>query len=353
MTAKGWDSASATYTPVAESKKVVGLARTGGALGLPDITGHSQEYAGSCYICHGGNYATGGHNVHSPGSGIAPSHLSESYYCYGPGCHAASADLSDVHAEFVGSAAAKYPQYATTCDLCHSNESPNRIDWTTASMSCSSCHPIYHGVPEGQSTTHDGREAAHAPTVASDACVGCHSGSLTAIHGAPDRAAGECGSCHSIHASPLNAACDKCHSSITVWDKSADCVDCHPSLFDGLSVGAGHYNETTHTATPFTAAVQATGAEGLVATGNQECAICHSPTLKAAHATTSSSGGSVTCAECHNDATLGSQATVAAGWPGKRCVDCHDAGTLDGSRFLRDFACGAVRHVCGNRQRMS
>ena len=72
LTAKGWDSALATYTAVAASDKVVGLARTGGALKLPNINGHSQEYSGSCYTCHGKNYSSGGNNVHNPGRGPPP-----------------------------------------------------------------------------------------------------------------------------------------------------------------------------------------------------------------------------------------------------------------------------------------
>ncbi len=60
--------------------------------------------------------------------------------------------------------------------------------------------------------------------------------------------------------------------------------------------------------------------------GGQDCSACHSATLKAAHATTSTSGGSVTCVECHTDTTLDSSATVAASWPTRKCVECHDYG---------------------------
>ena len=65
-TTAGWDSATATYTPVSDADKIVGLPRTGGDLHLSDVPGHSQDDAQSCYDCHGDSYASGGHNVHNP-----------------------------------------------------------------------------------------------------------------------------------------------------------------------------------------------------------------------------------------------------------------------------------------------
>ena len=109
ITMKGWDSEAATYTAVSAADKVVGIARTGGVLNLPSISGHGQDDSGSCYICHGKDYRVGGSNVHSPGAGAMPSHVSGSSLCFGAGCHATSRDLADVHAEFVGVAVREVP----------------------------------------------------------------------------------------------------------------------------------------------------------------------------------------------------------------------------------------------------
>ncbi len=111
---------------------------------------------------------------------------------------------------------------------------------------------------------------------------------------------------------------------------TADCVSCHNATVLGThsytTPDPNHYIETTHTATPFTAAAQGTGADGTVPAEGKECGLCHSSTLKTAHASTSTSGGSVICVECHTDTTLGSAAQVAANWTNDRCTDCHDTG---------------------------
>ena len=100
---------------------------------------------------------------------------------------------------------------------------------------------------------------------------------------------------------------------------TADCVSCHNAAVLGThsytTPDPNHYVETTHTATPFTAAAQGTGADGAVPAEGKECSTCHSSTLKTAHATSSTSGGSVTCVECHTDTTLGSAAVVAGTGP--------------------------------------
>jgi len=230
-TARGWESAAETYTAVAPAEKVVGIPRSGGVLVLPEVDGHDQGDDRSCYVCHGSNYGDGGKNVHNPASGTGPSHVSNSRECFGSGCHAESRDVADVHAEFVGSPAAKYPQYDSSCELCHENDDPDRIDWDAqpGSMSCARCHPAYHDAPEGQAVPHDGRDAAHTPTSASDACVGCHDASLPEIHGATYYAPGNCASCHAPVALS-NALCDTCHASEMAWNKSADCNGCHAEM---------------------------------------------------------------------------------------------------------------------------
>jgi len=328
-TGKGWESADSTYTVPAGTDLVVGLSRVAGsaALRLPALSGHNEADAASCNTCHGGSYSAGGANVHNPGTGSADpaAHTSSSSLCFGSGCHATSRLLSDVHAEFVGDPAAKYSQYPTTCALCHDNSDELRIDWDTATAECVSCHAGYHGVTPGDPVPHDNRTVSHTVTAASDACTGCHSDTLMGTHGATDYDETLCAGCHTVHPT-ANAACDKCHSSSDVWGKTADCVSCHADMFDGGAVGSSHYDAGLHTATPFSAAYQGSGSDGLVNSGGKECSICHSDTLATAHSATSASGGSITCAECHLDESLGSSATVDASWPINKCTDCHDSG---------------------------
>lgn len=327
-TGLGWDSVDAAYESVA-GDLVVGLSRdeTATALRLPALAGHRESDSESCYVCHGSSYVAGGANVHNPASGGASTakHTSSTPQCYGSGCHAVSRQLPDVHAEFVGDPSAKYSQYTSTCTLCHDNDDPGRIDWASATADCTSCHPGYHDVPGGEPVPHQEREALHTLSAASDECVGCHSSTLIQIHGSIQAVPTLCGGCHSVHAN-ANAACDTCHAATDVWSKTADCVSCHQDKFDGGEVGPDHYDESAHTATPFTTAYQGSGADGLVASGGEECSDCHSASLATAHSATSTSGGAVSCAECHTDQNLGSSATVSADWPIKKCTDCHDAG---------------------------
>ena len=109
-------------------------------------------------------------------------------------------------------------------------------------MSCTpSCHS---GAPHSRYSTR------HAVTSASDECVSCHGSDISTIHGAMVDFA-ECATCHS---NPWN------------WSKSADCVGCHNGVDAGTHayspVDPNHYDETTHTAAPFTAANQGTGSTG-------------------------------------------------------------------------------------------
>ncbi|NTU70899.1 MAG: hypothetical protein HGB10_03645 [Coriobacteriia bacterium] len=266
--------------------------------------------AGGCHLVDGTDFHTG----------IATAHTSPSVgSCFG--CHPASRSLIDAHALYAG-AGSERPQYATVCALCHNNDNPSRINWTTATARCTTCHPAYHGAPAGTEKIHSNRDTAHTPTAASTECTGCHEGWLTEIHS--DRmytSPTDCVSCHAVHPDP---SCARCHSQISNWNKTADCAGCHTA--GGFHPGITG-DDATHTATPFTALAQGTGVDGPVPAGGKECSACHSATLLTAHATTTASGGSVTCVECHSDTTLGSKAVIAAGWANSRCTDCHDTGT--------------------------
>ena len=52
-------------------------------------------------------------------------------------CHPST--LPEAHENYLS----RYPEYASTCDLCHKNADSDRIDWTTASADCSTCHDIH------------------------------------------------------------------------------------------------------------------------------------------------------------------------------------------------------------------
>jgi hypothetical protein len=303
---RGWDTTSSAYVDVTSSERVVGLPRTGGVLHLPRMDGHSLSSTISCYACHGSSYDAGGSNVHDPGAGTFPDHVSPtSETCFVAGCHDSSKNLATVHALYVGPGA-EFSQYATSCELCHENQNPNRIDWTTATTSCTpGCH---------NGDTHANYATGHTVTSASDECVSCHGSDVAVVHGA----------------TADSAKCATCHSNVWNWNKSGDCLGCH----NGADVGShsytptdpSHYSESTHTATPFTAVQQGTGADGAVPAGGEECSACHSSTLKLAHASTTTSGGSVTCVECHADTSIGSSLVIASDWPDRRCTDCHATG---------------------------
>jgi len=194
---------------------------------------------------------------------------------------------------------------------------------------CTSCHADNTSVPSvrGCATCHTAAHPAYATshaTSGSAECIACH------VFGASM-------SSNQVH----KGGCEQCHDNpsypgITDGRASAACVDCHNSgLVANPMGGSGgayttpdpkHYSETTHTATPFTAAVQGVGGDGVVPAEGKECSTCHTASLKIAHATTSTNGGSVTCAECHGDTSLNSSAVIAGGWANDKCKDCHDAG---------------------------
>ncbi len=267
--AAGWDSTAATYTAVPRPRRSSESLGPVESLDCRLSDGHAEADATDCYGCHGDDYVPDGNNVHNPGVGAAPDHMSPtSASCFGAGCHDASKDLAAVHSLYVGPASER-PQFATTCELCHDNPA---VDISAAADM--RCTPACHGA-----TVHTGYSAGHAVTSASDECVACHGSDISTVHGA---------------AVP-GAECATCHDNVWNWTKDAECASCHNGTDVGTHVytpaDPNHYDETTHTATPFSTVFQGAGPDGLVAAGGQDCSACHSATLKAAHATTSTSGG--------------------------------------------------------------
>ncbi len=245
----------------------MGLSRVSesGALRLPAVTGHAEADTQSCYDCHGDDYTQAdGINVHSPGTGSVPQHISPtSSTCFGVGCHDVSKSLPEVHALYAGPGS-ENPEFATTCALCHANPS---IDTKTSGAACTgACHSV---------TTHSNMTLGHVVTSASSACTGCHESDVNAIHGAYTDLT-KCGICHS---QPDN------------WSKSGDCSNCH-------SMTAPHPNlETDHTAT-MTNSVMNVFVDhdgGGSVDWDVECSMCHASTqLLTIHDND--------CAACHSGA---------------------------------------------------
>ena len=163
----------------------------------------------------------------------------------------------------------------------------------------------------------------------------CHRTDIAIVHGARSR----------------GRVCDV-PASVWNWAKNGDCIGCH----NGVDVGShaysptdpNHYAETTHTAEPFTAAVQAG--------------------VRWTSALAGSSARSVTARPCgprtaRPRAAAGlsraSSATPTRPSPRRRpprrltrrkCVECHEAGAATTHDFVRDHPRGGARHLCGNRE---
>jgi len=226
-------------------------------------------------------------------------------------CHSGTTALLGDMATADSLHAASKPHNAN-CTSCHAN---NTSVPTQTQCSAAGCHfgAGHDTIPAHNSTTALFAENAE--------CLSCHTGYTNLMFG--HSGGGTCVSCHD---NTILTAGSTRYLGDTFTGK---CVDCHKA---GVIVPAkspietAHYSETTHTAAPFTAAVQGVGGDGVVPADGKECSTCHTASLKLAHATTSTNGGSVLCAECHTNTSLNSTATVAANWPNDKCKDCHDAG---------------------------
>ncbi len=255
------------------------------------------------------------------------------------------------------------------CVACH-EVAVDSLAVTPWTAQCQACH--------APATVHTGYTAKHDFSAGNAACAGadCHDVSDAAsLHSASLPGAGDCVSCHAstlavptqtactdchaahpaqatVHASSQSectsvchaskadiatghASCATCHANPALVDYlknnyTATCTDCHNTSLIGLKTYSpfdpNHYGLAIHTASPFTFVYQSNGADGPVPAETKECSTCHTGSLKAAHASTSTNGGSVTCTECHSDTTLNSTAVIAGDWPTNRCTDCHDHG---------------------------
>ncbi|MEI8081648.1 MAG: cytochrome c3 family protein, partial [Actinomycetes bacterium] len=320
-TAKGWDSAAATYTAVAVGDKVVGIPRIGGGeldgvLDLPSISGHGQDDATSCYQCHGSDYGQpNSNNVHNPNLGgydtathtAAP--LAEfvmiSGMSYGPvvcaDCH--NTLLSAEHEKVTSSSA------GGGCATCHPTPKNTLTPSWDKSCAQGGCHTASSSAP-----MHGNIDTSHVP-VAGQTCyaAGCHPASGT------DSLAETHVLASAVLGGQTRTSCQVCH-----WNgipASGECASCHADRVDGTH-GAG----TSHAFTAGSDAVtdgdagctnSGTGCHGIDATRlsfasyhlNNGCTagVCHSSTSKPGYA------GNGDCQSCHDASFAGAPARADLG----------------------------------------
>ena len=190
-------------------------------------------------------------------AGFDASHTAPTETCSGADCHASTA-LVDTHEPYVGPGG-RYPQYADTCALCHSNEDPDRIP-EGATAECASCHPDRvepHGADPAKHT-------AGGPCVAS----GCHDANVAVLHATPD-----CAACHAVGKTPSlvcsdchtgdlhpdadhtsSVTCDACHSITNIVTiHGDDCATCHAEPVGSMGAGTRRASSpaaTRHRCTP-------------------------------------------------------------------------------------------------------
>ena len=272
--------------------------------GALDVTAlHAGSAAGACMVCHSSPvtgktaecascHASEGTDYHK---NLPGAHTDGAFDPSCASCHAA--DLPTEHEKFLG----RYSEYASTCALCHRNADPSRIDWSTASASCASCHEV-HG---------DIDEIHQAPD--SQGCVDCHeTADVRELHGLS--AAESCAYCHAPGlAVPATAACVNCHASEgTDYHKNLpgahtdgafdpSCASCHAAdLPTEHEKFLGRYSEYAST-----------------------CALCHRNADASRIDWTTATASCASCHEVHGDIDEIHQAPASQG-----CVDCHETADV-------------------------
>jgi subtilisin len=119
--------------------------------------------------------------------------------CISTNCHASNY-LPPLHDDY----AAKNASFSNNCFVCHTNPDPERIDWTTATANCTSCHP----------TAGAGHYIQHE-ACPGDACTPCHLSNLIDEH---DAKGYSCDACHDCNDPCVVSAIEK---------HVKDCGACH------------------------------------------------------------------------------------------------------------------------------
>lgn len=301
-----------------------------------------------------------------------------------PSCAACHADKTDAHGyDTTDHVADDASVSGVACSACHSLD----LDSEHGGSACGTCHPTPRDslgawdqgcvtggchAPASSAPMHAGADAGHAPSVASQECLECHTGAdLAGIHseavsvsgetsclvchaGGAVPASKECASCHftmdahpvGSHAAPQSAACGEsgCHDITDVTTNHTDCRTCHanpeipvlPSSSECVSchVEDGprpHYSvhganpPLMASGTPQYAFYTGSASGGLYTTA---CATCHASNLVDAHLGSAATlpqkdgaGSSLTCASCHASTDPSVVLAIAGGVTA--CDACH------------------------------
>lgn len=297
----------------------------------------------SCSTCHDVEGTDG--NYHTA---IDASHRFSAMNATCLGCHPNT--LPEAHAEFLS----RYPAYDSTCDLCHKNADPSRIDWATASADCSSCHEIHGDIAAVHTATssqacvdcHESADVRTLHAATPDAsCDVCHNAPAGRIDWTT--ATVECTSCHgtlapvdpkhypaAAHLATTESGCTLCHSADMKNEHfkstvAVSCVACHEVKVDAFTAP---WNKTCTACHPTKHANQAaahkstnttcTGTGCHVVTDvsvlhGTNCAACHAAGVKA----------STNCTQCHpgtnpHHATITLKMTSDSTWK-TVCGSCH------------------------------
>jgi hypothetical protein len=305
-----------------------------------DAVSGASTHNGNCADCHNlstGARVNGAANAGSYG-GIAKN-VGDATLNGGAGgacatCHTAyfNAHLHDHTVKVTATAA---------CATCHGNPTPatsNARDAASApyvttgevhaTNGCATCHLV--------ATTGALTGSATGKTLGAD-CVGCHTGTWTAVHTAATgvlhtggRVGATVGSCDTCHGAPTPASSDARDAQTTPYLAAGEvhaangCATCHTGTNDGALRVAGLTKAQT------------------VAKGT--CTTCHTAAWNTVHATATVSHnvtGTTLCNTCHSGNTVSGAATH-----NNNCADCHNLST--GARVNGAFNAGSYGGIAKN-----
>lgn len=332
---------AASHTPTdTASTDCAGCHKTADVRDLHVTNSCSTCHTGNCSDCHGIHlkkttacatcHKTSGTDYHSS-MATAHTYTAMDSSCAASGCHAAKT-LPEAHEPFLS----RYPQYGTTCALCHQNTDTARINWTTATADCSTCHTVHADV----GTIH----TATAP----ERCFTCHK-TADAFELHKGRVEGKCAVCHAnptkgnLAAGKANTNCDGCHvtegtdyhatmsASHTGLGTSGTCLGagCHPSRdvteVHARYVGPGkQFSQYPDTCSLCHLNTDSTRINWSVINGSS-CASCHGiPHDRQKHAATSTV--SAECTGCHGSTWVVEvhKANGNSGGSWSNCDTCHN-----------------------------
>jgi len=280
------------------------------------VSGAIADKETTCSRCHSTYHA-----------GFDAKHTATASNCVDVGCHASNS-LTTQHEPYVGPGG-RYPEYPSTCSLCHLNTDPERVP-ADATAECATCHPERvepHGFDPLKHTASDsavsgswpapGDNATYNPPYAFNAdCSECHDLLLTDEHAKST-------------ASSAGEGCSNCHptprDSFGAWNQSCTQTGCHT-----LAGTAHEASGTSHSmgTADITAGCGFVGTNGrwpchyrdLVQEHNRKITPSVDPVTGELNYKTLS----VTCVECHNSAAFSALDGV---WDGS-CAACHDGTEL-------------------------